>query len=75
MDANEIKRKLEQAGIPVGEWSQTKGGTRPLPPTLVRQRALLEQLKGLLEHQIENDKLKVAELSETVNRMKHGGGS
>lgn len=73
-DVDDIKAKLEEMGIPTGGWAKSSGGHRPLPPTLVRQRALLEKLRGLVEVQVEKDKEKLAELYETMNRLKHGGG-
>jgi hypothetical protein len=64
--------KLRQAGIPVGEWSETKPGAKAAP--LKRQREILERVKALLETQLEQDRVKRAELHETLNRLKHGGG-
>lgn len=74
MTADEIKRRLEEAGIPVGGWAETKGGERPLPEMLKRQRAVLEAVRALVQAQVEQDKAKVAELHETLERLKHGGG-
>lgn len=74
MTADDLKKKLEEAGIPVNAWRQSEGGHKPLPPTIARQRALLESLKDLVEAQVEKDKEKVAELYEVMSRLKHGGG-
>ena len=70
----DTKKSLEEQGIPVGSWSRTTGGTRPLPSTLIRQKEMLEKLRGILEVQVEQDRVRLAELLETVNRIKHGGG-
>lgn len=74
MTSDEIKRALEEAGIPVGGWTATQGGKRPLPESLARQRQVLVAVKAVLEKQVEKDKATVAELHETLGRLKHGGG-
>lgn len=74
MTPDEIRQRLKEAGIPVGEWGATQEGGRPLPGVLQRQRAILESVKLLLEKQVAMDKAKAAELHETLGRLKHGGG-
>lgn len=73
-DLEDIKQKLADAGIPVGGWVETKGGERPAPPSLMRQRALLEKLRDLIKSRVEQDQVLLSELHETANRIKHGGG-
>lgn len=71
----DLREKLKAAGIPMGgEWVDTVDGPKTMPQTLAEQRALLESLRGLIRVQVETDKNKVAELHETLSRIKHGGG-
>lgn len=74
-DISDIRKKLAEAGIPLDGWKHTEGGTRPLPPSVVRQKELLTKVRDLLQMQVEQDKAKLAELHETQNRLKHGGGA
>lgn len=59
-----------------GAWQGREPGVRTASPPkmLLRQKELLLRLKGLLEHQVDQDKVKLVELQETVHRLKHGGG-
>lgn len=77
MDADEIKRKLEEAGLgdALGGWGQSKGGPRPAPQIIQRQRAFLEKAKEILEAQLAKDRATAADLREKLERLKHGGGS
>ena len=74
MNAEELKRRLEEAGIPVGSWGESTPGEKPVPPTVQRQVESLVKLKGILEAQLREDVAKRAALYETVSRLKHGGG-
>ena len=74
-DLDEIRRKLQEAGIPSGGWTNTTGGRREIPPTLQRQKDLLGKLGELIQFRIDQDKEQLAKLHETLNRVKHGGGS
>lgn len=73
-DLDEIRRLLAEAGIPAGGWAPVEGGDRPLPPLLQRQVDALRVAQGALEAQVQQDRAKVAELRETLSRIKHGGG-
>jgi hypothetical protein len=74
MDADEIRRKLEEHGIPTGEWTSTPGGRRPAPATVLRQVDMLRKLVALLEGQVAKDREAAADLHEKLARLKHGGG-
>jgi hypothetical protein len=74
-EIDDLRKKLADAGIPTGTWTRTDGGTRPLPPSVLRQKELLTKLRDLLQGQVDRDKAKLAELYETVSRLNHGGGS
>ena len=69
----ELRKKLGEMGIKPDQWREA-GGTTAVPPTIERQKKLLVQAQKLLEQQLEDDKNKVAELQERLNRLKHGGG-
>lgn len=71
---DELKKKLEEMGIPTGAWGPTKPGKRAMPQTVQRQRATLEALKAILETQLAKDREKRASLYEVHTRLKHGGG-
>ena len=74
MDADEIKRRLAEAGIPVGQWGASASGEKGLPPALQRQRDALQQIKAVLEGQLTKDRAQRAEMYTTMTRLKHGGG-
>lgn len=73
MTREEFEQLLRSKGIDPGEWKETKSGSIKTP-FWEQQKALLEKLKALLEVQVEQDKSKVEELREQLERMKHGGG-
>lgn len=73
-DLDELRRLLAEAGIPTGGWTTVEGGERPIPPALQRQVDVLRVAKDAVEAQVVRDRAKVAELRETLNRLKHGGG-
>lgn len=70
----EVKQQLRDLGIPVDSWEETTEGTVK-SPFLDRQVEMLTKVRDLLEMQVEQDIATVAELTEKVNRLKHGGGS
>ena len=75
MNADEIRQKLKDAGIPTGgDWAGVREKV-VRSPLLDKQRLLLEKLSGLLEIQVQNDHQQVADLLVTLQRVKHGGGS
>jgi len=73
MTPDELRKKLAEAGIGVGSW-QEGGGKTVESPLLKRQKELLGRLETLLQQQVEQDTKKVAELQDTLFRLKHGGG-
>ena len=74
MDADDIRRKLEEAGIPTDAWASSPGGARPAPASILRQATALRAMKAHLEAQAENFRAQAAELREQRARLKHGGG-
>jgi len=72
-ELEELRKKMKEMGVEPNQW-RAAGGTTAVPPTIDRQRDLLNQATGLLEMQLEKDRKMVAELQERVNRLKHGGG-
>lgn len=73
MTLEEMRAKLDEAGLPHDQWTKTPGG-KTKSPILERQKNLLIKLKGLLELQVEQDKEKLTDLHTTLQRLKHGGG-
>lgn len=71
--SDDLKKQLEQLGLDAGQWNKTAGGSR-LPPILERQKAFLEKTRDLLTQQVNQDQAQIAELRETLQRVKHGGG-
>jgi hypothetical protein len=75
MTPDEIKKVLEEAGIPVGGgWGPTRARTNIESPIVKRQKAALRKIESLLVQQVEQDKQKVADLHIALQRIKHGGG-
>tara|TARA_Y100000389_G_scaffold204046_1_gene254680 strand:+ start:147 stop:377 length:231 start_codon:yes stop_codon:yes gene_type:complete len=75
MTPEEIKVKLKEAGIPVGDgWGPTKQQTSVEPPVVKRQKDALRKIEALLVEQVEQDKQRVADLHVALQRIKHGGG-
>ncbi len=75
MTLDEIKKKLEEAGIPVGgDWGPTRAQTNVESPIVTKQRAALRKIEGLLVQQVEQDTQRVADLHVALQRIKHGGG-
>jgi len=75
MTREEIKKMLEEAGIPVGgDWGTTRARTNIESPLVKKQKAALRQIEALLVQQVEQDKQRVADLHIALQRIKHGGG-
>lgn len=75
MTPDEIRKKLEEAGIPVGDgWGPTRARTNIESPIVKKQKDALRKIEALLVQQVEQDKQRVSELHATLQRIKHGGG-
>lgn len=75
MDKDQIRKILEDAGIPVtGDWQPTQKLTGVQSPILQRQKDALQKLEGLLQQQLEQDQQKMADLHVALQKIKHGGG-
>ncbi len=72
-ELEEIRKKLREAGIPIGGWTETTEGEVE-SPLLKRQGEALQKIEVLLERQIKSDQEKIAELHAIMQRAKHGGG-
>jgi hypothetical protein len=71
---DDLLKKLQEAGIPAdGKWHTSTGKTTRVP-LLEKQKELLGKLEGVLEMQVEKDKLLAADLQDKLMRLKHGGG-
>jgi len=70
----DIKEQLRQLGLEPGKWAATAEGSR-LPPIIHKQKALLETVVDAFQEQINRDRAQIAQLQETVERLKHGGGA
>jgi hypothetical protein len=73
MTADEIKKALEEMGIPVNQWKKTNTGTVK-SPILEKQKEALNQMKSLLEIQLERDQQTLSHLHVALQKAKHGGG-
>ena len=74
MNADELRARLKSLGIPVGGWTTTEEQHNVVPPTIQRQKKALREMEGVLQHQMEEDQMRVADLHATLQRLKHGGG-
>ena len=73
MTPEEIKERLKEAGIPVGDgWGPTKQQTSVEPPVVKRQKDALRKIEALLVEQVEQDKQRVADLKEDTFQVGHG---
>jgi len=76
MDAEEIKRRLEEAGIPAdGSWKKTKSKKGVVPRIVEQQAEALRKIEGILQSQLEKDKQTSADLHIALQRIKNGGGT
>jgi len=73
MTPDEIKKKLREAGVPIGEWGETVEG-EVKSPILERQAKALGKVEDIIQVQLKEDQRKVAELHAVLQRLKHGGG-
>lgn len=74
IDIDELRRRLDEAGIPHDKGWGGAGGTTAVPPFLQRQADAMKAVRQLLVAQIEQDKEKLSELHAALVRAKHGGG-
>ncbi len=73
--SDDIKKKLEEAGIPLGGgWQKTRPRSNIESPIVKRQKRALRQIESLLVDQLEKDKRQIADLHAALQRLKHGGG-
>tara|TARA_R110000824_G_scaffold277815_2_gene466010 strand:+ start:129 stop:356 length:228 start_codon:yes stop_codon:yes gene_type:complete len=75
MSPDELRAKLEEAGIPVGEPWKTTREKVVRSPLVERQKVTLRKIEGLIEHQLAEDQKRVADLNIALVRLKHGGGT
>jgi hypothetical protein len=74
MTPQELMDKFKAEGIDLSKWlSVDEKFIKPV--ALEEQRALLVQLRDILEGMVEQDRLKVLQLKEQVARLQHGGGA
>jgi|OM-RGC.v1.034261265 hypothetical protein len=74
MTPEELRAKLEEAGIPVGgSWQETREKVVQ-SPLVEKKKEVLRRLEKLVEKQIEQDKERISELHGALVRLKHGGG-
>lgn len=72
---DDLRKRLAELGVEAKDWTSVKGGAKPLPEILVKQKNALLQVKKLLELQVAKDRETLATLHEQLARAKHGGGS
>jgi hypothetical protein len=73
MTVDELRARLDALGIPHDKWEDA-GGKTVQSPMIEKYKAVLVQVQGLLQRQIEADKSKAADLHAVLQRAKHGGG-
>lgn len=66
----ELLKRLQDAGIPVGQWTEFPG----VEQSLVSAESLLA-IKAVLAQQMQQDMLALANAQEALERIKNGGGS
>jgi hypothetical protein len=75
MNADEIRRRLQEKGIPVGEaWGSTKGLSNVESPLVICQKKALRQMEVLLDSQLKQEQANMADLHVALQKLKHGGG-
>jgi hypothetical protein len=74
MTPEAMAARLKELGIGTDTWQETPAGRRS-SPLLDKQREALIQVRDLLQLQLEADRTQMMELHETLNRLRHGGGS
>lgn len=69
----EIRERLEAQGIKVGQWNHQ--GEREVRPQFSGNiMALLKELRGVVQKQLQHDVHTVQQLREAANRARYGGG-
>ena len=74
MNADEIKKRLKEMGIPVGAFGQTTARNNLESPLIRRQKEALSQIEKLLQSELEQEQQKMANAHVALQRLKHGGG-
>jgi len=74
MNADEIKKRLKDMGIPVGEFGQTTARDNLESPVLKRQKEALSKIEVLLDAELRQEQEKMATAHAALQRLKHGGG-
>ena len=69
----EMMADLKAMGVNLDSWGETTQSDAVLP-TVDRQRAALEKLKGALEGMVAKDQATIDQLHEQMIRLQHGGG-
>ena len=76
MDAEEIKKRLREAGVPAdGYWKETKSQKGVMPKIVKEQAEALRKIEGILQNQLEKDKQIAADLHIALQHIKNGGGN
>ena len=70
---DDLREVFAQLGIEPGQWVESKQSEYE-PEILVKQKELLEKVKGLLEAQVQDDLKTIAKLREELHRDQFGGG-
>lgn len=74
MSPEDIKKRLEEAGLPGNGW-QSGEARSAKSPLVEKQKESLKKLRSLLALQIDQDQEQMSKLASSLNRLKHGGGS
>ena len=75
MTPEEMKKVLDDMGIPVGRFTKTEARTNIESPIVKRQKKALGEIEKLLSLQLEQEQEKLANAHIALQRLKHGGGS
>jgi len=73
MTPDEIKKKLQEMGVPLNGWGDTNTGTVK-SPILEKQKGALGKIQALLEAQVQQDQEVLSQLHIALQKAKHGGG-
>jgi hypothetical protein len=79
MSVEDVKERLRAAGIPMGEWVDNEddvpeeGKEVPIP-SFQRYAKMLEQLRDIMQMQVDKDVEQIDTLNSQLHRLKHGGG-
>ena len=71
--AEDVLEQLKRLGVKSGQWTQLGAKSVPMPRASEIVNAL-QQLKGVLEGQVEADRRKLVELQAQLGQIKRGGG-